>query len=419
MAAFPKDLAKVVARRWKTLVAGEYVAPPCPPSGLLRELLEACYLASSSPEEGRYPKFNVIAVPEGHVVGSAKTSWPFTTLRPLIVSELRRLAPAVDFKKSAILATWGVSGWAIAGLVDLGTSWYRARAGLAYQYQAPETLLLQIDRPGRVYVYQGTFLVAALVDGQVTGNGGLPLNLFLHEPANAGLERMANHIDWPDYEQPRDYEGFAFMALWNTYAAIANEISMEGHGGMLVIQPGDRDLDPSLIKLKYESQSTALRESLVTFLSARNLIGDYLSLSDDNYLVPTSAAHEAEIRLRDAFDGVVEATRFVSGLSGCDGSVVISDDLRLVGFGGEIRAELSAKTPIYDVKSEADRSHTPCDIEQFGMRHRSAIKLASRDQKSRVLVISQDGPISAVWWAKGAVLVKRGVHLPNMNMPFA
>src|SRR3954471_1377152 len=48
----------------------------------------------------------------------------------------------------------------------------------------------------------------------------------------------------------------------------------------------------------------------------------------------------AEVRMRDAYAELVEATRFVAGLAGCDGAIVLSEDLRLFGFGAEIRAEL-------------------------------------------------------------------------------
>jgi hypothetical protein len=46
-------------------------------------------------------------------------------------------------------------------------------------------------------------------------------------------------------------------------------------------------------------------------------------------------------------------------------------------------------------------------------------KLVSHMQDSRALVISQDGPISAVWFEGDKVVVRKGVNLVNMNMPWA
>ncbi|WFP61314.1 putative sensor domain DACNV-containing protein [Mesorhizobium sp. WSM4904] len=420
VAAFPKDLADVVFKRWPHMVGGDYVTPPCPPLQLLEQLLDVSYLTASAPEEARYPSFNIVALAEN----STKTPSPvgpvyeFASSRPLSVGELRRLAPATDSKKSAILAFWNEQEWSIAGLIDLGTSWHRARTGLEYRYRDPRGLFVQVDRPGRLRVYQGGFLVATLTDG-VIETGRMDYNVFLHEPANAGLGRMSEEIDYPEYEHPREYRDFEFIAMWNTYAAIANAISLAGHGGMLIIKAGDTKIDPGIIKIKYETDAGTLRASFIDFMNRRNVLGDYESLDEDGHLVPEGALYKAVGEMKDSYESLVEATRFVAGLSGCDGSIVISDDLRLLGFGAEIRAEIRQDINIFEVNDEFRRKYKRCDIEQFGMRHRSAVKLASRDYDCRILVVSQDGPISAVWWEKDRVLVKKGVHLVNMNIPWA
>lgn len=53
------------------------------------------------------------------------------------------------------------------------------------------------------------------------------------------------------------------------------------------------------------------------------------------------------------------------------------------------------------------------------MRHRSAVKLASQLEGVMILVISQDGPVSAVWADEFAVYVYKGVRLVNANAPWA
>ena len=100
VAAFPRDLAKAVIDRWHNVVAGEYVKPPCPPLARLRQLFEICYLTASSPEEARYPQFNIVAIPKdgiGQLQGYV-TLWQFTAARHFSVGELRRLAPTVDLR---------------------------------------------------------------------------------------------------------------------------------------------------------------------------------------------------------------------------------------------------------------------------------------------------------------------------------
>jgi hypothetical protein len=64
--------------------------------------------------------------------------------------------------------------------------------------------------------------------------------------------------------------------------------------------------------------------------------------------------------------------------------------------------------------------YKPLNVEEFGLRHRSAIKLVSQKPEYYVLVISQDGPISVVWSDEDTLVnVRRGANLVNLNMPWA
>ena len=221
------------------MVAGDYLTPPRPSDRLFRELLETTYLAADIPEEGRYPQFNIVAAPvsdsdKDRYLGEV---WYFNAPRPLSVDEVRRLAPAVDFKKSGILARWDAKRWHLAGLVDLGTSWSWARIGLQYHYRFPESLFIQVDRPGRIRVYQGQYLVAALVDGQLERHKGLELNLTLGRPARGGLKKIWREITPPNNEEPREYQDFLFTTFWNNFAALANNVSEAAHGGAIIIVP--------------------------------------------------------------------------------------------------------------------------------------------------------------------------------------
>ena len=88
----------------------------------------------------------------------------------------------------------------------------------------------------------------------------------------------------------------------------------------------------------------------------------------------------------------------------------------------EIAAELRESSAVGAAdtdQAEVNRKFRKLDVEQFGMRHRSALKLVSQEPSWRVLVVSQDGPISAVWSEHATVIIRRGVNLVNINMPWA
>src|SRR5262245_2893864 len=76
---FAANLTSVVLDRWLHFVSGDYARPPCPPENLLTELLEVAYLTASAPEEGRYPRFNIVATPVSSNPPSSQvcSTWQF------------------------------------------------------------------------------------------------------------------------------------------------------------------------------------------------------------------------------------------------------------------------------------------------------------------------------------------------------
>jgi hypothetical protein len=347
--------------------------------------------------------------------------WSFNNHRVLSVDEIRRLAPSVDFKKSAILTNWGNEGWHIIGLVDLGTSWGRARTGLQYNYDHAEALFVQVDRPGKMKVYQGEFLVAALAEGKLQGFNGIHLHLALHAPVHRGLDELRDRIAPPKIEEPRDYHSFEFTAHWNTVAAIANCINDEAHGGAVILVPPKSVLSDSDVRIKYQQNSAVLKEAFLAFMNVRNRVIDFVIRIERGKVAKSVRgdwAH-AELELSKAHSDLVEAIRFIARLAGSDGAIVLAEDFCLLGFGAEIRAELEPKMQIAEITNEMQDSSRPMDIEQFGLRHRSAVKLISRQTKYTAIVVSQDGPISVIWSNKGRVNVRKGVQLTNLNMPWA
>lgn len=402
------------------MIGGDYTAPAIPQLSALRKILEAAYLASAAPEEGRFPSFNILVVPKGTDMRETGASpLVFEQPRPVSVAELRRLAPASDLKKSAIWIEFNGSDYVIVGLADLGTSWHRARVGLTYAYRAPHALLVEVDRPGRMKLFQGQYLVATLADGAIAAPAGLDFDLFLHKAVHEGLVRLMGDFSVPKWEQPRDFESFWFTALWNVFAAISKSISLSGHGGTIIIADPADGAVMEAIRIKYSGKFDALRASFIDFINARNKTADFYEKAEQQDQRVAGGVYEAEVALTHASDRLVEATRLVARLASCDGAIVMSPDLKLLGFGAEIRAEMEADVGVREIISEMPGRNVECDIEQFGMRHRSAIKLASRSEGAVVLAVSQDGPISGIWRSGPSVFVKKGAQLANFNLPWS
>ena len=416
---FPSHLADTVIERWENLVDGNYVAPPCPPKALLKELLETCHLVACAPEEGRYLGFNIVASPKNFSLASRPVpvnEWKLSSPRRFDFDQLRRLAPATDIKKSAIHVEWSQNQLRIVGLLDLGTSWFRARIGLEYKYPFLSSLLINVESPSRMRVFQKNYRIAELHNGAIVGAESVPIPLFLHEPVGTALETLIPEIAPPHVEPAQDYEGFAFTALWNCFAAIANSISDAKHGGALVIVPTTESAPSAFLDFKYRAESSVLRSAYIDFMEKRNLNVDLICRSEKSEPISKPNLHEHDFILSEAHSTLVEALRFVSRLSGCDGAIVLSRDLRLLGFGCEIKADLHPETKVVEATDSFHCKEGYLDVEQFGMRHRSAIKLASQNADYVCMVISQDGPVTAIWNKDDNVWVQKGVKLVNLNM---
>lgn len=102
-------------------------------------------------------------------------------------------------------------------------------------------------------------------------------------------------------------------------------------------------------------------------------------------------------------------------LAGCDGAILITNDLRLLGFGTEVRAEFNETAKVLEVLDDRSFSSKSLDVEQFGMRHRSAVKLISQHPAFTAIVVSQDGPVTAVWSEDGDVHVSKNIDLAGLH----
>jgi len=219
----------------------DFVPPTCPPVLVLREMLEIAYIAAGAPEEGRYARFNLAATPlfaagDPNNVGELTR---FDQPRGFSVAEVRRLAPALDANRSAVWVEWEKSKWQISGLADFGPYWRDAMLGVRFNYNAPECLVVRVERPGRLLIHMSGVHVATLSDGDVKGWGRKFVGA-LFGLARTSARDMSTEFERPSFRRKENLSNavtYEEMSLWNTYAGIANLISVGGHGGAIIIVP--------------------------------------------------------------------------------------------------------------------------------------------------------------------------------------
>ena len=451
MYQFPQHLTKTVSDRWETLVAGEYEPPSLPPISLLKRLLEVCYLVSLETDEARPLKFTVCCIPTAYPITQQFSGAPVEALRfnhdrDFNVGEIRRLAATTDVDSSAIWITYSPSRKGVLqthGLINQGPSWATARRSFTYWYESPpNALIVRVLGPGRLSVYQGVYLVAALSSGRVQESRAVSTLEFLgiSKFLKHGIDKLSTMIDGaeqylptlepPEYEPPKERYEFEYIAYLNSILSVINIIQSKGHGGALILTQDSIDFskqDQLKIKYQFASMNDLLQRRFIEFIQFRNrganLRWRYVSGPEEDpesdSVSERADTLAADLKTEEKFQSLMEAATFVGNLSGADGAIVITDTLRLIGFSAEIVAGQHTSSKIYSVTNPLQDKRRRLDLEQFGMRHRSAIKLCSNNPDLIVFVISQDGDVSLVWRKGADVMVRRGVNITNANMPLA
>jgi hypothetical protein len=101
-------------------------------------------------------------------------------------------------------------------------------------------------------------------------------------------------------------------------------------------------------------------------------------------------------RERECDDAAKDAARFIASLTAVDGAVVLTDTLRIIGFGAEVIASAAATDTVHIAQTAQGDESRPIAFTEFGTRHRSAYRFAAGMQNSVAFVLSQDGGIKAV-----------------------
>jgi hypothetical protein len=90
------------------------------------------------------------------------------------------------------------------------------------------------------------------------------------------------------------------------------------------------------------------------------------------YLDQSVASADAE----DADEAITGAIEFIATLSRIDGAVVLTDSLRVLGFGAEIVVP-DTRGQVSIARAGRPRGKTSVDFSRYGTRHRSAMRYAA------------------------------------------
>lgn len=441
MNTYPKDIVPALKKTCVELRKREYGKPPTLPTDAeLKILLDTAFHASFLTEEGRRPGFRIIYMPlknekkeKGKNFRNKQRLVHFDTPRPYNVSELNRLSPAAELTRLMICVSNNAKkgkkvSLEIWGLLDVGENWWKfVNHETSGGTPPPNYFTITSLNPGELSIsIKGDVLMTlkngALTFPKRTAIWSGPINSFLSSARNKLYNSVINELDasaWDEDGRDDDYPN----RFYNFFLErILFYIREKSHGGTLIIVPHylsktDTRLTDRL-NLKYPCDyNYALGVLIKSLVNHRKYFDLHFPLwkseiefNNDNFIEHNQLASE-EQEIDEAIGDIAQS---IASMSSVDGAVVMTDDLRVLGFGAEV---LAASPSLKEVRIEDDsNSNKKIPIESFGTRHRSAFRFCSSFEEAVVFVVSQDGGVKAVKRVGQDVILWPDINTGSMGL---
>jgi len=415
---YPNDLARFVRDHWND-AAERHTEISL--AAELEHIVSICYQASLLREESREVTFRVIvAEPEqfapadGPPNGLHRLS--FSQRLPFTAHELRRLSPAARFHRSLIGVSFDLKRAAqIWGIIHTGPRWLTSlHGGRGTGSELPPYLVIGVPGTGHVEVSRGSTTIGQLSDGRVFGPS---MNVFESQWLQSFFAPIRKER-WSLHLQARQKSQVPWARLNPELARIIDQNMMKRliaairafhHGGILVFVPSeyaDQMLDSSSpICLKYKFQEgeprARFRTLIVSMMNTLAELGGKKGKVKDVSWEEYERTHDRKVTELD--EAIFEISHLIAALSTVDGAVVMTKRFELLGFGGDIRCDLSGMATVAKARDIEGQDVTVESVLGVGTRHRSAYALCNSLREALAIVISQDGSVRFVRWKDDGV----------------
>ncbi len=386
---FPEDLAKFV---WENLEKEER---DWFSENDLCNVCNIAYQASLKTEELRRPRFQLAFFPEGSTncaeINVSGTGAFFYTSRQLNHGELVKLALAVNERETYILVDPSSDKNSIWGMLNIGYSWEKYVSNLepCHTSGPPQTVIIRCESPGAIDCFFGDEIIGVLRDGKVTLPRQWGIRPEVSKHFNKAQKKLREQVFKSGENNPsesdRSYIEYGYSTYSNVLAKLVHDVSVARHGGTILVVSDEKDID-NLVQLKYDLRKShfGLSEHILKWLRYEL---DLQMIHREH----RNSDHQSKIYLRDKeVTKLVDKMGFVSQCCNVDGATLLSSELNLIGFGGELTPNKNENLMVIDQDTK-----NAIDWEQRGMRHRSAFKACASKLGIIALIVSQDGGVTA------------------------
>lgn len=411
---YPRDLHGILQGMWDNKpVYPDWPKVELPPKAVFDELIDVCYHASMLTEEGRPTVFRIVFLDSQSPVSPRDddelppvTRYLLKETVPFTQGELRRLAPVADPRRVLIAVEQSGGRLQIYGLVDIGMAlWKMARHERVMGHSSPEALVVMSTRPGELSISRGDRLVLRMRDGEiVTAAQSVllkgPAAEFFGAATDIFIDK-ACQVSGIDHD-PNEDDGLSFAYQSFIESVLLHTAELK-HGGTLLFVPEKVIHEDTrlrrLVSIKYDLSSTRPQEALLSAMAARlerNAMSEDLKNRRTVKAADLEQLDELAWHQQSCEDAARDAARFIASLTSVDGAVVLTDMLRIIGFGAEITASFSEGDKV-QVAHTAEATETKeVRFEDHGTRHRSAFRFVANMELAVGFIMSQDGGVKAV-----------------------
>jgi hypothetical protein len=343
----------------------------------LRELIEVAFWASLRSNEERPTRVRLAFAPR-HLVLDA-----FALASPVDYDEaqIAKLAHVVPPNGSLLVSpeTDGLKIWGLSRISPGGID------GIMAEVVAAGIVRVNIHmfRPFAVFMGRSAFIIE--------GGGRVDLAAYLQRMLRKRL---------PNDDIDALHQGWHECIV---LGVLATMIVDQGHGGTILVVPNAEgewlgSLDPFAFKFSVPDNTAQewIRQHLPFNQSYSETIARISSsnLSDEDKMTVTLSLTNRPWQPR-------EAVQHIAPLAQCDGAIVMTHDLRVLGFGAKITAREHAAAILCRLDPAPGLQELQaCPLESFGgTRHQSAARFVSVHRNTVAIVISQDRHMSVVHWS--------------------
>jgi hypothetical protein len=343
----------------------------------LAVLIETAFWASIRANEGRITRVRAAVASPGSVADAVS----FVVPAAYNESQIEKLAHAVP-PGGCLLVSDSLGGLNIWGV------------GRGRPDAALDSLMLEISGPGIVRVNIGPIRPFIVFSGpSVLAIEGVGTNLaaYLLRALKRRLPSRARDL-------------IENQAAWQeilAFGALARTIVDDGHGGIILIVPGENggwmaSLDP--FPYRFELPETTIRDSIR--LKLKDFDNQEKMIERSNATdVPEELKTMIMSRLGQRPWEFQALVRPVASLAGVDGAIVMTRDLRVLGFGATIAVKGSAPEVSLFSPELVRHAVVRSPLETVGgTRHQASARFVHANRETVALVISQDRHMSVMRW---------------------